>query len=126
MLPRSVMNSRRRMSVLKLGAHTKGANQPLERAAERPVCLTIESVSCAYCAFARTFGNGEIEPVGSLSGFIGVPAGAFGGNGDAPAPDVSEAVFPAGSAAVASAIGVFGLSAADESAPAAPAGETAD
>ncbi len=47
-----------------------------------------------YCTRARTFGNRETEPVGSLSGFIGVPAGAFGGNGNDPAPDVSDAVFP--------------------------------
>ena len=47
-----------------------------------------------YCALARTFGNRGIEPVGSLSGFIGVPAGAFGGSGDDPGPDVSGAVFP--------------------------------
>ncbi len=73
----------------------KSASRQLSDMNGLTVSAQVEVGECAYCALARTFGKREIDPVGSLSGFIGVLAGAFGGKGDDPAPDVSGTGFPA-------------------------------
>src|SRR4029078_5278817 len=77
-------------------------------------------------AVARVFG-GEIEPVGSLSGFSGTPTGAFGGNGEDAALRLSGPVPIAGPAAAPFVMGFASNSAAGlPPSPAAPPGGAAE
>jgi hypothetical protein len=75
---------------------------------------------------ARVFKR-EVEPVGSLSGLSGTPAGAFAGNGEDAALRLSGSVLVAGPAAAPFVMG-FASDSAPEllPSPAAPAGGTAE
>ena len=73
-------------------------------------------------AVARVFRR-EIEPVGSLSGLSGTPAGGFEGNGEDAALRLSGPVLVAGPAAAPFVVGFASDSAAGLlPSPAAPAG----
>jgi hypothetical protein len=70
-----------------------------------------------------------MEPVGSVSGLTGTPAGAFGGSGDDPASRIADpfgAASPGEAAFVCGALPLSGADSAEGGLPAAPPGEIAD